>query len=204
MRQPLHTLLLFSALALGACGDDAGSMPDAGTRPGIDASESGDLPTTCTGSCATTTLKVEFGATTRDFDRAFFGLTSPAMSESGEWEIYIENNAGTDTACPTESSPTPLYLLTLAGFRAPSQFDSASASATLVDFEGALLTDSPISRSTANTVSWRAADLCIACAEGSEADRPERMVAFDVDATFAQGTISGHGFAKHCDSLDSL
>jgi hypothetical protein len=149
-------------------------------------------------------LHVDFGATQRSFERAFFGLTSPAMSDSGEWEIYIENNAGTDTACPTVSSPSPLFLLSLGGFKIPTAIGDASSSATLVDFEGALLTEEVFERASAHNVHWTAADLCIACAEGSEADRPERMVAFDLSATFAGGTITGHSYATHCDSLDKL
>jgi hypothetical protein len=149
-------------------------------------------------------LTVEFGTRVRTFDRAFFGLTSPANSDSGEWEIYIENNSGADAECPTVSSPSPLFLLSLGGFQLPIDIGDASASATLVDFEGVLLTEEVFERAAANTVHWSAADLCLACAEGSEANRPGRMVAFELDASFTQGTITGHSYATHCESLDKL
>lgn len=204
MRIVLPAVLLLAA----ACGDDATSGADAGSTvdagsPAPDATASGPLPTTCAGDCGAMSLHVEFGATSRSFDRAFFGLTSPANSDSGEWEIYIENNSGSDAECPTESSPTPLFLLTLAGFRVPTDISDASATATLVDFEGALL-DEVVEPASTNTVHWSAADLCLACAEGSEPNRPGRMVAFQLDATFAQGTITGHSYATHCESLDKL
>ncbi len=193
-----------SLLTFAGCGDDGASSADAGPSEAIDAAQSGPLPSSCTGACATMNLQASFGSTERSFDRAFFGLTSPAMSDSAGWEVYIENNSGTDTECPTETSPSPAFLLSLGGFEAPTEISSASASATLVDFEGALLTEEVFERASAHSVRWVAADLCIACAEGSESDRPERMVAFDVDATFPSGTITGHGYATHCSSLDKL
>ena len=197
--------MLFAALLPAtACGDEGASGLDAGEPPTADAATSGPLPATCTSDCSTMSLTVEFGATSRSFDRAFFGLTSPANADSGEWEIYIENNSGSDAECPTVSSPSPLFLLSLGGFRVPTDIGDASASATLVDFEGALLVDEVFERASTNTVHWSAADLCLACAEGSEPNRPGRMVAFELDATFAQGSITGHSYATHCESLDKL
>jgi hypothetical protein len=200
----MRVVVCASLLVFSGCGDDGGSASDAGTTVADAAPSGGALAQTCTGPCATMDLGVSFGATSRSFDRAFFGLTSPAMSDSGEWEIYIENNAGTDDACPTVSSPSPDFLLSLGGFLVPTEIGEASASATLVDFEGALLTDEVFERASAHTVRWVAADLCIACSEGTETDRPERMVAFELDATFTGGTITGHSYATHCDSLDKI
>lgn len=196
-----------SLLLLAGCGDDGGSpsdTSDAGMGTADAGQAGGALPEACTGSCAAMNLNVSFGNTSRSFDRAFFGLTSPAMSDSGEWEIYIENNAGTDEACPTVSSPSPDFLLSLGGFKVPTEIGDASSSATLVDFKGELLTEEVFERASAHTVSWVAADLCIACSEGTETDRPERMVSFDLEATFMGGTVSGHSYAKHCDSLDKI
>jgi hypothetical protein len=150
-------------------------------------------------------LVATFGATTRTFDRAFFGLTSPEKSESGEWEVYIENGAGADDACPTMKSPTPDYLLLLAGMPlATVDPGPIMASANLVDFEGALLPDSIREEPASNSVTWAAYDPCIACAEGTEEDRASRMVAVDIETTFASGSITGHSYATHCESLDDL
>ena len=55
--------------------------------------------------------------------------------------MYIENNAGTDDACPTISSPSPDFLLSLGGFLVPTEIGDASSSATLVDFEGAIVSE---------------------------------------------------------------
>lgn len=192
----LATLLL----ACGGGDDDSGA--DAGARS-ADAREG--IADTCTGECARMSLTATFGATTRDFDRAFFGLTSPAKSDSGDWEIYIENGAGDDDQCPTMKSPIPDYLLILAGIPlATVNPGPVSVTANLVDFEGALLPAAPREEASSNTLTWVAYDPCIACAEGSEPDRDDRMIAVDIEATFAGGTISGHSFATHCDSLDDL
>ena len=185
----------------------AGGVADAAARVdgGPTADAQGGLPSTCTGDCATMNLTATFGATTRTFDRAFFGLTSPQQSESGAWEVYIENGAGADDQCPTMKSPTPDYLLLLAGMPlATVDPGPITATANLIDLEGALLTDSIREEATSNTVTWAAYDPCLACAEGTEDDRPDRMVAIDIASTFASGSISGHSYATHCDSLDDL
>ena len=165
----------------------------------------GELPTTCTEDCTTMTLTAEFGATTRSFERAFFGLVSPQNSESGSWEVYIENSAGGGEQCPSMSSPTPRYLLILAGLPLPSDGNGpVSGTVNLIDFEGALLPQAPREAASNNMVTWRAFDPCIACAEGTEPDRASRMVAVDIETTFEGGTIIGHSYATHCDSLDDL
>ncbi len=184
-------------------GSDAGASVDAGDVLGADAQDG--LPNSCTGDCATMSLVATFGGTTRNFDRAFFGLTSPQKSESGDWEVYIENGAGDDDQCPTMKSPTPDFLLLLAGMPlATLDPGPITATANLLDFEGDLLTKAIREEATSNTVTWAGYDPCIACAEGTEPDRPSRMVAVDIEATFASGTISGHSYATHCDSLDDL
>ncbi len=198
-------------------GGDAGGTATDASSPSIDASATidasapahdatpGELPTTCTGTCTTMTLTAEFGGTTRSFERAFFGLVSPQNSDSGNWEIYIENGAGGDDQCPSMDSPTPRYLLILASLPLPNDDATpVSGIANLVDFEGALLPQSLVEEASSNTVTWRAFDPCIACAEGTEPDRASRMVAVDIETTFEGGTIIGHSYATHCDSLDDL
>jgi hypothetical protein len=198
--------LPISLVLLTACGSsgDSETRVDAATAV-VDAASGGALATTCTGACAATTLRAEFGATTRAFERAFFGLSAPSQSDSGEWEIYIEAGAGGDGACPTMDSPTPLFTLIVAGLGLPTeQSEAATGTVNLVDFEGQLLTDMVFEKASSNTVTWVAADPCVACAEGSEADRSDRMIAIDIDASFSGGSISGHSYATHCGSLDAL
>jgi len=174
-----------------------------GNKSAADAIE--DLPSTCTGACKEMHLTAVFGTTTEMFDRAFFGLSSPNNSDSGKWEVYIENGAGDDAQCPTDTSPIPRFLLIIAAIPLPSEArDTPATVANLVDFEGALLPQSPREEASALSLSWSAFDACVACAEGSEADRANRMVALDIEASFANGKISGHSFATHCDSLDKL
>ena len=219
LRSFLALLLLAGTAAACSGGDsasaDAGSELDATSiRDGAPVADAEDvpsadaqdgLPATCTGDCATMNLVATFGATTRTFDRAFFGLTSPKNSKSGDWEVYIENGAGDDAECPSMKSPTPDYLLILAGMPlATVDPGPITATANLIDFEGALLTESFREEAASNTVTWAAFDPCIACAEGTEDDRPSRMVAVDIEAAFADGSISGHSYATHCDSLDDL
>ncbi len=167
--------------------------------------EQGALPSECTGSCAQMSLTAAFSLSTQSFDRAFFGLESPAQSASGQWEVYIEAGSGADAACPSKASPTPRFLFIVSGSTPGTQVgeEAGPVAANLIDFAGELATEI-LSRSTARSMKWVAADLCIACAEGSEADRDSRMLAADISATFAEGSIEGHVYATHCDSLDKL
>ncbi len=200
-------------LALG-CGSDGGSGADAGASTNTDAATvAADAMATvdagggegCTGACATMDLTATFGETVRTFDRAFFGLTSPQNSDSGEWELYIENGAGADEECPSMKSPTPDYLFILASMPLQSADPGPiTATANLIDFEGALLVDSIREEAASNSVTWVSYDPCVACAEGTENDRDDRHLAVDIEATFADGSISGHAYATHCDSLDNL
>ncbi len=183
---------------------DAGEgLADASSSGGIDAQAG--LPSSCTGDCAEMNLIATFGATTRTFDRAFFGFTSPENSESGEWELYIENGAGTDDQCPTMQSPIPNYLLVIAGIPlATVDPGPVSVTANLIDFEGALLPSAPREEASATTITWSAYDPCLACAEGDEPDRASRMIAVEIESTFSGGNIAGHSYAVHCDSLDTI
>jgi len=201
MRKAALATLMVGALACG--GDDAGGGVDAGPG-GTDAST--ELPTTCTGECAQLGLTASFGSTTRGFDRAFFGLTSPAKSGSGQWEVHVESYGGGEDACPSMSSPTPDRTAVITGFEVPTALSAVmDGSTSLLDFEGALLPDPPpTATATSHTIAWVAADPCVPCAEGTEADRASRFVAFDLVATFLEGSLVGRVYATHCDSLDDL
>lgn len=197
----IQLTLLLATLSAACATEGASDELDAGST---DDAAPTELSTVCTGTCSEMSLQATFGATTRSFDRAFFGLSAPAASDSGEWEVYIETNSGDDAKCPTESSPTPLFLMTVSGMSMPASPVPLSATANLVDFEGALLTSSVFEKASAATLNWAAAAPCLECAQGTQDDHEGRMLAFDIEASFPGGTILGHGYATHCESLDKL
>ena len=171
-----------------AAGDGAAadaSSPDA-TTPDAAVADAG-----CVGPCATLSLDATYGAKTARFERAQFGWDKKAGKVSG---ITTEAHAGGRPECPTQSSPTPDRTLVISGVplgsagRTLTQTDGVAV--TLLDFK-ALLTDKPLDKATAIT-------LRVVALEG---DAPER-VAFDLEATFAEGKIAGHVFAEHCATMD--
>lgn len=202
-------------------GADAGDLEDrdGGTAEGgaRDAAEAGDaaipdagpdaLPSTCEGDCRTLSVAIDFGGTTGRFDRAFYGLTAPSESASGEWELHLEAIGGGAPGCPDESSPTPSWtlILRLPLFTSPEPLTEATpnTAVTLLDFDGRFITGArPISRATRFTLTPAAADVCTTCLGEAPPAHPEGFVAFDLDATFAEGAIRGRVFATHCDSFD--
>jgi hypothetical protein len=200
-------LILAVAFAAAGCGDGPATTADPDAAAG-DADAMIGLPSTCGGDCAALELTAIFGATSRGFDRAFFGLTAPDRTTSGAWEIHLEATAGGADGCPTQSSPTPDRTLVVAALLVPPAPPEpppgpVAPTVSLLDFEGALLPDSPVATASRATASWVAADPCVACAEG-ESDRADRFVAFELSATFADGSVAGHVFASHCASLDDL
>lgn len=182
-RENLMRILLL-LLVVTACGDDGSSSPTDGPPAG-DAAP-GDmtgngLATTCTGTCATTTLTATFGATTRQLDIAYFGVTTAGG-------VYIEAYAHASAGCPTMNSPTPDYTLILGNVPMLTSTAMVTSPANLIDFRGDLLSGpAPIAAT--------AVMLTPVAKNASE-------LALDVNLTFASGTIAGHLFATHCDSLD--
>lgn len=145
----------------------------------------------CDGTCQATTLTVTLGANTGTFDRVQFGFT-------GSTELHLEAHRGGDSACPQERSPSPDFTLVLdvprTGTSAPITRDDG-LSVGFLDFSGAIDPELPPAKvivATLTPVAWtRAGD--------------DPVYAFDLRAEFAQGAvIDGHGFARHCDSLDEL
>jgi hypothetical protein len=170
------------ALVIG-CSSGASAPPAAVVDAGV---ETSDAP-----APAPQTLTARF-AITEPFERSLFGLTSPAKSTSKTWELHVEAVHGGDPGCPSEMSATPDRSLVIAGL--PKGFDTKrtyaeGVRATLLDFKGTL-TKEPILRATAVTAT-----------PGSSSDA---AISFDLDATFPGGTISGHIYATHCDSMDDL
>lgn len=136
-------------------------------------------------------LSAKFGVT-EPFERSAFGLTSPGKSLSKTWELHVEAVHGGGPGCPTMTSATPDRSLVIANL--PKDFTTTrtfadGVRATLLDFKGTL-TKEPILRATAVTAT-----------PGSVSDT---AVSFELDATFPGGTIAGHVYATHCDSMDDL
>lgn len=162
-------------------GLDAGTTPsDAGADAGVDAG----VPDAGCDTC--TLLNVTVGANRGVMDRAQHGL------EQDGGALYIEAHFGGDLACPTMSSPTPSRTLIIAGLRPlpvgqALGFD-AGLRVTLLDFDGALTT-APLVRA----VDARAVSL---------GGTPGSLVRFSLEATFADGSVSGTFAAGHCASLD--
>ncbi len=180
---------------LSACDDDGGSsVPvDAPDRP-LDAAP--DAPAaSCTGACKTTALTAKFGADTRVLDRAYYGITKSATSST----LHVEAYKGAPAGCPTASSPSPNYTLILGtvGIAQPG-----TERANVLDFVGDLL-DGPLGApTTAVMLTTVAIDVCPTCVGMPAPADADGFVALDASLTFAAGTITGHLYATHCDSLD--
>ena len=163
-------------LALTACGDSPVTS-DAGSDSG-----SGDAPAPCQGPCATTNLTATFQAT-RMLDSAYYGVTFDTNN------LHVEAYRRGGTGCPTMSSPTPDYTLVL-GEVSPTQPMSNLATANILDFKGDLL---------GGPLGVAATQVKIDRTAGEAA----MFIALDVMLTFQQGTVAGHLYATHCDSLDN-
>ena len=74
-------------------------------------------------------------------------------------------------------------------------------SASLLDFDGALLGNTPVSQATAVSITPTASSVCTTCV--GQGPDPSGYVALDMVATFPEGTIAGHIYATHCESLDA-
>jgi hypothetical protein len=129
----------------------------------------------CEGACKTTALTATFMAT-RTLDVAYYGTNT-------DLTLHLEAYAGAAAGCPTMNSPTPDYTLILGRINMEH-----TSPASFIDFKGDMLPSvQPIS-ATAVTLTPVTFDAT--------------FVAYDVMLTFDAGTISGHLYATHCDSLD--
>jgi hypothetical protein len=140
-----------------------------------------DANETCQGQCKLTNLTAMF-AVTRTLDSAYYGTTfdSPAL----RIEAYRKGTPG----CPTMSSPTPDYTVVL-GEVVPDAPTSNMSTANILDFKGDLLGGPLGLAATAkqiDRVAWS----------------PGNFIAVDVMLTFSSGTVMGHIYATHCDTLD--
>jgi len=161
----------------------------------------------CTGACAQTQATAVFGAVSQPFDRGVYGLTSLANSDTGQWELYLEVYAEGDPGCPSAQSATPLATLILSGVpqsAVPTTVVSSSDGlvVTLLDFNANLLAGSPLASASDAVFTVEAVDTCTACVGEPDPSDTAGFVSFELSATFADGTLSGHVYATHCDSLD--
>jgi hypothetical protein len=164
-------------LVLIACSDPASTQPDAPVA--IDAPAS-----SCEGACKTTSLAAMFGSVQRTLDRAYFGVVTTATGS----HLRIEAYRGGGTGCPTMTSPTTDYTLVLGNVPMPTGMTPVTSPGNILDFIGDLLGGPLGAAATAVTITPVAND--------------SLFVAADASITFAAGTITGHLYATHCDSLD--
>ncbi|MFP4598079.1 MAG: hypothetical protein ACOC9J_01530 [Persicimonas sp.] len=204
--------ICFLAAMLVACDDanneqassvDAG--PDAGSPDAASDAAEG-LPTTCEGFCREQSLSVDYGGTSATIERAVYGITAPDVSDSGEWEIYIEALEGGFDGCPQQDSPTPDWSLILSGLPAAladttlTRADDGLA-ATFLDYDGRFLGEEPFVRATDVSVTPVAANIDTELVIDG-VDHEDGVVALDVEASFDDGSITGHLVATHCASMD--
>jgi guanyl-specific ribonuclease Sa len=145
---------------------------------------------TCEDTCAQTLLTLVFGNDEVSIDRAQFGFNLP---DNGEQTLHVEAHFGGDPACPSQSSPTPDRTVIFANVPIPVDTTPIDGTpVTLLDFEGSL-SPNPFDKATQVTLTPVAARMT----------PPEAaFVAFEVDVVFPGGTMVGHVYASHCDSMD--
>ncbi len=185
----------------------ADARPGADAPAATDAPRSADapastLPATCDATCRTQSLAVRFGNTSLPIERAVYGVERAG----GGFAIHLEALHGGFSGCPTMSSPTPARTLVVSGLPVPRddapRSERDGVSATLLDYEGTLLPGAPLTRATAVRVTATAALVCTSCLGAAPPADPNGFLALELQATFPEGTIGGHVFASHCDSLD--
>ncbi len=158
---------------------------------GDDALDDVAIPVSCTGECTKTSLEAAFGAKKGSLDRAQFGTSE---ADGGAESMHVEAHFGGATACPDENSPTPDRTLVVSGVPRASVGKSFSRadgiSAAFFDFKNDFDLP-PLTKASSVVVKVIAED---------GAPTPA-WVAMDVEATFPEGTVTGHIYAEFCDSL---
>ena len=139
-----------------------------------DAMTPADAAPTCEGTCTTTALTATFMAT-RTLDVAYYGTNS-------DFTLYVEAYKGAAAGCPTMSSPSPDYTLIL------GRVSGDTSPASFIDFKGDMLPSVQPAPATAVTLTAGAFSTM--------------YISYDVILAFASGSVSGHFYATHCDSLD--
>lgn len=172
--------------------DAGGPVADAGAgdadADALAPAEAG--PATCEGACKTTSLIATFGGLTRPLDRAQFGTQ---QGDAGA-QLHVESHSGGMPECPSPQSPTPTYSLIVSSIPRGAAGGAASTkdgvTGAFFDFKGDLSLP-PLTKATSVTVTGLVEDTAT----------PPAWSAFDVTATFAEGTVTGHVYAAYCASL---
>jgi hypothetical protein len=171
----MDRLIVLALAALGCRG---------GTAQPPDAPPDDDVSTTCTDACEVTELTAMF-QTTRVLDRAVFGINTADST------LHVEAYGGGAAGCPSETSPTPDYTLVLGKVAMPTGTAPTMSPGNVLDFVGDLLGGELGAQAHIVLVN------AVAAAENLE------FIALDLYLEFIGGTLSGHLYATHCDSLDS-
>lgn len=141
-------------------------------------------------SVAGTDVTLTYADHTETLDRAWLGYQRTGGEITG---LYFELSRGADDGCPTESSPIPQQILTVAGYGlgAPgTQTYADGVRVSFFDFEGAFFEEIAPKMATEASVVVGALDVTAGTVSGT------------VELTFDDGTASGAFSATHCDSLD--
>lgn len=157
----------------------------------------------CSGACRELSVSATTTLGTGGFDRAYYGLTHPDVDGAGRWRIHVEVLAGPGDGCPTVDTQTDRTLVVTNFDATPGEYtDADGAAVVLFDYVGDLLA-APLERSSALTITLTGADVCTDCFGAAEPADPDGWISLDVSATLeGGGTVAGHVYATHCDSLD--
>lgn len=131
------------------------------------------------GAIAQTTALTATMMATRVLDRAYYGV-------NGNGTLHVEVYRGGGTGCPEMNSPTPEYALILGGVM-PS---GSTSPGNFLDYEGDMLPN--------NMLGQQASSVMLT----NVMYQAGMFVALDAMLTFPAGTVTGHVYATHCDSLD--
>jgi len=131
----------------------------------------------------TTTALTAAMLNTRTLDHAIYGVNND------DGTLHVEVHKGGDPGCPTMTSPTPDYTAII-GRVPPMTAATATSVANFLDYQGDMLGGATLG-AAATMVSLTSVVYTVGIS-----------VALDVSLTFAAGTVTGHVFATHCDSLD--
>lgn len=130
-----------------------------------------------------TTALVATMAATRTLDRAFYGVNAD------DGTLHVEIQKGGSTGCPEMTSPTPEYTAIIG--RVPAMTAATGTSGgNFLDYQGDMLPSMMLGQAASSVALTN-----IVYTVGAS-------VGLDVTMTFPAGTVTGHLYAIHCDSLD--